>query len=81
MENNGMYSRYARDLSSKLFNSVYDDLNELATRQQKDIYLKHGRKGYYVGECQEKFKEFTSNKLSLGDALDFIKSQKIQVAA
>ncbi|AKF12817.1 hypothetical protein PHIM7_272 [Sinorhizobium phage phiM7] len=73
-----LYERFARDLSEELFNSVYDDLMALAESQQKSIY--HAAKGkrakMYAGECQEKLNAFCHGKLSLGDALDFIKIQK-----
>jgi hypothetical protein len=71
-----MYDRFARDLSDELFNSVYADMYALADKQQKSIYASQGKKGYYVGECQMTFKAFCENKLSLGEALDFIKVQK-----
>lgn len=76
----GMYERYANDISEDLFNSIYDDLREIATKSQKEIYTaskkRRGQK-YHVGEAQEKFSLFCTNKLSLGDALDFIKSHGI----
>lgn len=69
-----LYERFARDLSEELFNSVYDDLMALAESQQKSIHAANGK--MYAGECQEKLNAFCHGKLSLGDALDFIKIQK-----
>lgn len=74
----GMYNRFAKDLSENLFNSVYDDLFDLALRQQKSIYQNTGKRGFrmYAGECQEKLNAFCHGKLSFGDAVDFINVQK-----
>ncbi|AGR47990.1 hypothetical protein SmphiM12_358 [Sinorhizobium phage phiM12] len=73
-----LYERFARDLSEELFNSVYDDLMALAESQQKSIHAAKGkREKIHAGECQEKLNAFCHGKLSLGDALDFIKIQKI----
>jgi hypothetical protein len=72
-----MYERKARDLSEELFNSVYDDMYALAEKQQKSIYASQGKKGYYVGECQTTFNAFCMNVISLGEAMDFIRLQKV----
>lgn len=74
----GMYERFANDLSDDLFNSIYDDLCNIATKAQKGIYESSKKKRnsvkYHVGEAQEKFSDFCANKLSLGDAIDYIKT-------
>lgn len=67
---------YANEISEELFNSIYDDLFTLATKQQKRIYGKAG-KNYYVGECQEKLNDFCRNKMTVLEALEFIKIQKM----
>lgn len=65
-----MYNRFAEDLSTELFDSVYGDLFKLAERQQKAIHATKGK--MYVGEHQEKLNAFCKGKLSLGDALDYV---------
>lgn len=72
-----LYDRYAKDLSEDLFNSVYDDMYALAEAEQKSIYASQGKKGYFVGECQKTFNAFCMGIVSLGDALDFVKIQKV----
>ena len=75
-----MYNRFAKDLSESLFNSVYDDLYALAERENKSIYAsskkKKKRRNVYHGNAQDMLNDFCFNKLSLGDALDFIKIEK-----
>ena len=75
-----MYNRFAKDLSESLFNSVYDDLYALAERENKNIYAstkkKKKRQNVYHGNAQETLNAFCFNKLSLGDALNFIKIEK-----
>lgn len=77
-----MYERYADDVSESIFNSVYSDLFTLADEQQKAIYKasKKNRKGipihYHAGEHQENLNNWCKNRLSLGDALDYIKINK-----
>lgn len=72
-----MFQRFAKDCSENLFNSVYDSLFELATKQQKQIWQAEGKRGYYVGEAQENLNAFCHNKLSLGDALNFVNLSKV----
>lgn len=79
-----MHDRYAKDLSSDLFESVYDDLFMIATEEQKAIHqscttIRKGKavtKNYHVGEAQEMLNSFTFGKTSLGDALTFIKTRR-----
>lgn len=78
----GMYSRYAKDLSGSLFDSVYSDLMALAARQQGAIWAGGGktnsqrRKAYRIGEAQEMLNAFSHGTLSLGEAMDFIAMAK-----
>jgi len=75
-----MFERFAKDLSESLFNSIYDEMFKLAEAQQKSIYAatKSAKKktGYYVGECQTMLSDFCKNKVSLGDALNYLQTQK-----
>ena len=77
-----MYERFADDVSESVFSAVYSDLFMLATEQQKAIYKasKKNRKSipinYYAGEHQETLDDWCNNRLSLGDALDYIKTNK-----
>lgn len=75
---NGMYSRFARDLSAPLFDSVYRDLYRLAESQQRDLWraAKGRRRHYRIGEAQEMLDSFCSGNASLGCALDFIGSRR-----
>ena len=72
----GLYNRFAKELSESLFNSVYTEMYKIAESEQKAIYQNNKRKNYHVGEAQENFSAFCKGKLSLGDALDFIKVRK-----
>ena len=78
-----MYNRFASDVSDDLFDSVYSDLYCLAEKQQKEIYIKESNNGkkkrfvLYAGEHQETLNKWCRNKLSLGDALDYIKIFKV----
>ena len=75
-----LYTRFAKDISEELFNSVYSDLQAIATRQQSAIWhsiRNKAKAGYYVGEAQEAFTAFCKSKLSLGDALDFVKLARL----
>lgn len=67
---------YANEITEELFNSIYDDLFALASKQQKGIYGKTG-KNYYVGECQEKLNDFCCNRMNVLEALEFIKIEKM----
>jgi len=76
-----MYNRYASELSEELFNSVYADLYAIAERENKSLYNASKRKNkkfnvYCQGNAQDNLNAFCNNKLSLGDALDFIKIEK-----
>jgi hypothetical protein len=73
-----LYDRYARDLSQSLFDSVYVDMYRIAERCQINANRNTVSKGWkcVVTEEQETFNKFCHNKLSLGDALDFIKINK-----
>ena len=76
-----MYNRYAKDLSEELFNSVYADLYAIAERENKSLYNASKRKNkkvsvYCPGNVQDNLNAFCKNKLSLGEALDFIKIEK-----
>lgn len=76
-----MYNRYAKDISESLFNSVYSELYTMAEKQNKSLFAASKRKHkktnvYHVGDAQETLNAFCNNKLSLGDALDYIAIQK-----
>lgn len=72
-----MYDRYQRDLSEALFNSVYSDLYQLAEIEQAAIWKAAKCKSdYRTGEALENLTAFCKGKLSLGQALDFINSNK-----
>ena len=77
-----MYEKFADDVSESLFKSIYSDMFALAVEQQKAIYegSKKKRKGvpinYHAGEHQENLNAWCKNKLSLGDALDYIRINK-----
>ena len=77
-----MYNRYQHDLSDELFNSVYSDLYRLAESEQAAIWKAAKCKSdYRTGEALENLTAFCKGKLSLGQALDFINSNKARSAA
>ena len=82
-----IHDRFASDCSQELFDSIYADLYRLAMCQQKSIHAAclrtHGAprkgpvKGYYVGENQEALNAFVRGSLSVADALEHIRIQRV----
>jgi len=73
-----MYDRFAKDLSKELFDSVYSDMYDVAKASQVAAYNANPKK--WDGrptEAQEMFSDFCKGKVSLGEALDFLKITKI----
>lgn len=65
-----MFTRFAADLSEPLFNSVYGEMYAIADKAQKSAIRGS------ITEEQQTFSDFCNGKLSLGDALKFIQTQK-----
>jgi len=72
-----MYERFAKDLSADLFNSIWDDLFAMASRDNEARYKAAKRKkDYRHGEAQDALNDFCFGRASLGNTLDFINSSK-----
>ena len=65
-----MYERFADDISIDLFNSVYDDLYAMASRDNAARYAACKRKrDYRPGEAQDMFNAFAAGARRLAKRL------------
>lgn len=69
-----MYDRFSKDCSDEIFNSIYSDFYDMAIRDNKARYEAVKRKkDYRPGEHTCAFNDFCHGRMSIGDALDYIR--------
>lgn len=77
-----MYNRFAKDASESLFNSIYNDLYEMALRDNRARYDSVKRKkDYRPSEHQCALNDFCHNRMSIGDALEYLRLNKQYMVA
>lgn len=70
---NAMKPRFAHELSESLFNSIYADLFRIASLANKAAYRRSKTWRPTVTEEQDALNDFCFGRMSVLDALDYIK--------
>jgi hypothetical protein len=67
-----MTDRYAKDCSESLFNSIYESLYSMASRQNEAAYIAAKRKkDYRPGGHQDALNDFCHGRMTVASALEY----------